>query len=81
MRGKDFARKMMSTNTHSLKQSRRPTLVAAYNPAIYKEKSNIKEVNSDIYNNQIEYLLYDVASGYISTEDKGTTNKSYLLEK
>ena len=39
IRGKDFAHKVMSTNTHSLKQSRRPTLMAASNPKYIKQKS------------------------------------------
>ena len=81
MRGKDFARKVMSTNTHSLKQSRRPTLAAVSNPALYKAKRKINEVNSDVDNNRIEYLLFDTASGNISTEDKGTIDNNSLLEQ
>ena len=71
----------MSTNTHLLKQSRRPTLVAASNTALCKAKRKIKEVNSDVNNNRIEYLLFDAASGNISIEDKGTIDNNNLLEQ
>ena len=38
MRGKDFARKIMSRDTNSLAQSRRPTLAAVANPALRPSK-------------------------------------------
>ena len=38
MRGKDFARRLMARDTHSLKQTRRPTLAAMSDPATYKAK-------------------------------------------
>jgi ribosomal protein L12E/L44/L45/RPP1/RPP2 len=43
MRGKDFARKLMSKDTNSLKQSRRPTLAAVSNPATHEAKRQKKK--------------------------------------
>ena len=55
MRGKDFARKLMPTGTYSLKQTRRPTLAASSNPAMYKAKrTESKDKNADV--NVIEYI-------------------------
>ena len=78
MRGKDFARKLMSTNTHSLKQSRRPTLAAASNPTIYKAKR--QKVDNELGSNEVEYLLFDAATGNSSTEEKGIIDDDNLLE-
>ena len=82
MRGKDFARKIMSKDTKSLQQTRRPTLAAASNPAIYKAKKRKNKANIDGEegNDEIEYLLFDAASGNSSTEKKGTVDDNNLLE-
>ena len=48
MRGKDFTRKRMSTDTHLLKKIRRPMLAAASNPTMYTAKrmeSNIAKLD------------------------------------
>ena len=82
MRGKDFARKLMSKDGQSLKQTRRPTLAAASNPAMYKAKNKKAEcVDADINNdNAVEYLLFDAATGNSTTEEKGCIDDSNLLE-
>ena len=77
--GKDFARKLMSTDSNSLKLTRRPTLAAASNPVMYKSKKNVSE-NTDVDMNAVEYILFDTATGNISTEEKGSVDDSNLLE-
>ena len=79
MRGKDFARNLMSTDTHSLKQTRRPTLAAASNPIMYKAK-RIESKDKDADVNEIEYILFDAAAGNTLTEGKCSVDDSNLLE-
>ena len=101
MRGKDFARKLMSRDTNSLKQSRRPTLAAISNPETHQahrnktKKDNDKKAEEEeemdgdemekqneeeMFQTQIEYILFDSATGNSSTEDKGIIDDDNLLE-
>ena len=81
MRGKDFSRKLMSRDTHSLKQTRRPTLAAVSNPAVHAKRRKKEDTVGDESNNEeIEYLLFDAATGNTATEDKGLVDDINLLE-
>ena len=81
MRGKDFARKLMSKDTQSLKQTRRPTLAGVSNPLIHKSKrKKVVEDNVDDHQKEIEYLMFDAATANISTEDKAVVDDIHLLE-
>ena len=84
MRGDDFSRKLMIKNTQSLKQTRRLTLVAVSDPVVHASKRNYDNNETDVENNEIdkevEYLIFDAASGNVETEEKGTINDLNLLE-
>ena len=82
MRGKDFARKLMSRDTKSLKQTRRPTLAAVSDPATHhaKRRKKVEGIDSEESNKEIEYLLFDAATGNSSTEEKGSIDDDNLLE-
>ena len=82
MRGKDFVRKLMSRDTHSLKQRREPTLAAVSDPTIHKAKQ--KKIDDDIDpvegDKETEYILFNAATGNLSTEEKGDVDDLQLLE-
>ena len=81
MRGKDFSRKLMSRETNLLKQTRHPTLAAVSNPTTHKaKKTKVVEVIKDYIDNEVEYLLFDTATGNSFTEEKGSVDDDNLLE-
>jgi len=80
--GKDFAQKLMSKDTHSLKQTRRLTLAAASDPATHnaKRRKKTEETDGEESSKEIEYLLFDVATGNSLTEEKGIVDDIHILD-
>ena len=70
----------MSKDTRSLKQTRRPMLAAVSNPVIYKSKEKKTQEVVTSEDNEIDYLLFDAATGNSVTEDKGVIDDTNLLE-
>ena len=79
MQGKDFICKLMSRETHSLKQTRRSTRTAVSDPVVCSAKRK-KFVSLDSTYNEINYLLFHATAGNSATEDKGVIDYANLLE-
>lgn len=82
MQGKDFACKLMTRDTKSMKQTRCPTLATVFSPAIHnaKRSKKIEAVGDDDIDIEVEYLLFDAATSNSSTEEKGCIDDNILLE-
>ena len=72
----------MTRDTHPLKQTRRPTLAAVSDPKTYKAKrmKTWIDVDDDTMHKEVEYPLFDAASGNTTTEYKGVIDGDNVLE-